>query len=148
MVLTTLLSSSVEKLFRIPPGMHTDARLLLLIVAPRSASASAGVFGGMLEGCSALHSELDQHRRHLAAPFDRLFSAPRIRPAHRRPDHVIMPIFSSILRGIVVFRLCRALGPKYVDRDSFRHMAITAAPLPGDHLHEPALPQRRTCARS
>ena len=35
-----------------------------------------------------------------------------------------LPILSSILRGIIVFRLCPVpLGLKYVDRDSFRHMA-------------------------
>jgi O-antigen/teichoic acid export membrane protein len=35
-----------------------------------------------------------------------------------------LPIISSVIRGIVVFRLCPVrLGFKYVDRDSFRHMA-------------------------
>src|SRR6202051_2653588 len=32
MVLTTVLSSSVERVFRIPPEMHSQARLLLLMV--------------------------------------------------------------------------------------------------------------------
>jgi len=37
---------------------------------------------------------------------------------------VTLPIFSSILRGIIVFRLCPVpLGFKHVDRASFRHMA-------------------------
>ena len=37
---------------------------------------------------------------------------------------VVLPVISSILRGIIVFRLCPVpLGLKYVDRASFRHMA-------------------------
>ncbi|HMB83574.1 MAG TPA: polysaccharide biosynthesis C-terminal domain-containing protein [Terriglobales bacterium] len=51
MALTALLSSSVEHLFRIPPGMHSQARLLLLMVgASVSLGFPLGVFGGMLEG--------------------------------------------------------------------------------------------------
>ena len=37
---------------------------------------------------------------------------------------ITLPIFSSILRGIIVFRLCPVpIGLKHVDRASFRHMA-------------------------
>src|SRR5208282_4728444 len=51
MVLTALLSSSVESWFRIPSDMHSQARLLLLMVgASVSISFPLGVFGGMLEG--------------------------------------------------------------------------------------------------
>ena len=51
MLLTTLLSSSVEHFFKIPPEMHAQARLLLLMVgASVSLGFPFGVFGGMLEG--------------------------------------------------------------------------------------------------
>jgi len=51
MALTFMLSTSVERLFKIPPEMHSQARLLLLMVgASVSLSFPLGVFGGMLEG--------------------------------------------------------------------------------------------------
>ncbi len=51
MVLTASLSTSIEHLFKIPPGMHSQARMLLLIVgASVSLGFPLGVFGGMLEG--------------------------------------------------------------------------------------------------
>src|SRR5580704_19059368 len=51
MAVTALLSSSVEHFFRIPPGMHSQTRLLLLMVgASVSLGFPLGVFGGMLEG--------------------------------------------------------------------------------------------------
>src|SRR5260370_20517951 len=40
-----------------------------------------------------------------------------------------LPIISSILRGIIVFRLCPVpLGLTHVDRSSFRHMANYGGP--------------------
>jgi O-antigen/teichoic acid export membrane protein len=127
MVFTTLLSSSVEKLFHIPAGMHTDARLLLLIVgASISISFPLGVFGGMLEGLQRFYIlnwtsiGATLARAVLIVYFlNRGYGLLTVALIT-----VIMPIVSSILRGIVVFRLCPVpLGLKHVDRDSFRHMA-------------------------
>ena len=51
MVLTALLSSYVERLFKVPPEMHSQARLLLLMVgASVSVGFPLGIAGGMLEG--------------------------------------------------------------------------------------------------
>ena len=56
MVLTALLSSSVEHFFKIPPELHSQTRLLLLMVgASVSLGFPLGVFGGMLEGLSLIH---------------------------------------------------------------------------------------------
>src|SRR6266852_1952472 len=51
MVVTALLSTSIEHFFKIPPDMHSQARLLLLMVgASVSLGFPLGVFVGMLEG--------------------------------------------------------------------------------------------------
>jgi O-antigen/teichoic acid export membrane protein len=54
MLLTTLLSSSVERFFKIPPEMHAEARLLLLMVgASVSLGFPLGVSAACSKGCSA-----------------------------------------------------------------------------------------------
>src|SRR5260370_41253739 len=51
MALTVFLSASAEHMFKIPPEMHSQSRLLLLVVgASVSLGCPLGVFGGMLEG--------------------------------------------------------------------------------------------------
>jgi O-antigen/teichoic acid export membrane protein len=127
MVLTTLLSSSVERFFKIPPEMHSQARILLLMVgASVSLGFPLGVFGGMLEGLQRFYI---LNWTSIGATLARavlivyflhggygLLTVALIT--------VGLPILSSILRGIIVFRLCPIpLGLKYVDRESFRHMA-------------------------
>jgi len=127
MVLTALLSSSVERVFKIPPEMHSQARLLLLMVgASVSLGFPMGVFGGMLEGLSRFYilnwtsigSSLA--RAALIVYFlNRGYGLLTVALIT-----VVLPVISSILRGIIVFRLCPVpLGLKYVDRASFRHMA-------------------------
>jgi O-antigen/teichoic acid export membrane protein len=127
MVLTTVLSSSVEHLFKIPPEMHSQARLLLLMVgASVSLSFPLGVFGGMLEGLQRFYIlnwtsiGATLARAALIVYFlNRGYGLLTIALIT-----VALPIVSSILRGIVVFRLCPVpLGLKHVDRASFRHMA-------------------------
>jgi O-antigen/teichoic acid export membrane protein len=127
MALTALLSSSVEHVFKIPPEMHSQAHLLLLMVgASVSLGFPMGVFGGMLEGLSRFYilnwtsigSSLA--RAILIVYFlNRGYGLLTVALIT-----VALPVISSILRGIIVFRLCPvALGLKYVDRASFRHMA-------------------------
>jgi O-antigen/teichoic acid export membrane protein len=127
MVLTTLLSSSVEHLFKIPPGMHAQARLLLLMVgASVSLGFPLGVFGGMLEGLSRFYI---LNWTSIGATLARavlivyflnhgygLLTVALIT--------VSLPLLSSVLRGIIVFRLCPVpLGLAHVDRAAFRQIA-------------------------
>src|ERR1700681_406821 len=127
MVLTALLSSYVEHVFKVPPEMHSQARLLLLMVgASVSVGFPLGVVGGMLEGLqrfyilnwTSIGSTLA--RAALIVYFlNRGYGLLTVALVT-----VLLPIFSSVLRGIIVFRYCPVrLGLEYVNRDSFRHMA-------------------------
>jgi O-antigen/teichoic acid export membrane protein len=126
MALTFMLSTSVEHLFKIPPEMHSQARLLLLMVgASVSLSFPLGVFGGMLEGLQRFYIlnwtsiGATLARAALIVYFlNRGYGLLTVALLT-----VILPIFSSILRAIIVFRLCPVpIGLKHVDRASFRHM--------------------------
>jgi O-antigen/teichoic acid export membrane protein len=127
MALTTFLSSYIEHFFKISPAMHSEARLLLLMVgASVSLGFPLGVFGGMLEGLNRFYI---LNWTSIGATLARavlivyllnrgygLLTVALIT--------VALPVFSSILRGIIVFQLCpMAVGLKHVDRASFRHMA-------------------------
>ena len=90
MVLTTVLSSYVGGLFRIPPEMHRQAHILLLLVgAVGQPGISVGRFrrhAGRL--ATVLHSELDEHRLDLAAGgADRAFPESRLWADHGRTDY-------------------------------------------------------------
>ncbi len=127
MAVTALLSSSVEHFFKIPPDMHSQARLLLLMVgASVSLGFPLGVFGGMLEGLQRFYI------LNWTSIGTSLVRAALIVYFLNRGYGLLtvalitvgLPIFSSILRGIIVFRMSPvAIGFKYVDRASFRHMA-------------------------
>jgi len=127
MLLTLLLSSSIERLFRIPSGMHSEARLLLLMVgASVSLGFPLGVFGGMLEGLQRFYI---LNWTSIAATLVR---AALIVYFLNRGYGLLtvalitvgLPIISSLLRGFIVFQICPVpLSPKHVDRDSFRQMA-------------------------
>jgi O-antigen/teichoic acid export membrane protein len=127
MVLTFLLSSSIERFFTIPPELHAQARLLLLMVgASVSLGFPLGVIGGMLEGLQRFYIlnwtsiGATLARAALIVYFlNRGYGLLTVALIT-----VILPTFSSILRGILVFRLCPVpLGLKHVDRTAFRHMA-------------------------
>lgn len=127
MALTTVLSSFLEGMFRIPPGMHSQARILLLMVgAAVSLGFPLGVFGGMLEGLQRFYI---LNWTSIGSTLAR--AALIVYFLHRGYGlltvaliTVGLPILSSIVRGIIVFRLCPVpLGLRYVDRESFRHMA-------------------------
>src|SRR6202162_259097 len=127
MLLTTLLSSSVEHLFKIPSDMHAQARLLLLMVgASVSLGFPLGVFGGMLEGLNRFYI------LNWTSIGSTLLRAALIVHFLNRGCGLItvamitvaLPILSSILRAVVVFRLCPVpLGLRFIDKNSFRHMA-------------------------
>jgi O-antigen/teichoic acid export membrane protein len=127
MVLTTLLSSFLERRFNIPPEMHSQARLLLLMVgASVSLGFPLGVFGGMLEGLQRFYI---LNWTSIGATLARAMLI--VYFLHRGYGlltaaliTVGLPLVSSVLRGIIVYRLCPVpLALKYVDRESFRHMA-------------------------
>jgi O-antigen/teichoic acid export membrane protein len=127
MALTATLSSSVEHLFKIPHEMHSQARLLLLMVgASVSLGFPLGVFGGMLEGLQRFYI------LNWTSIGSTLLRAALIVHFLNRGYGLItvalitvaLPVLSSILRAIIVFRLCPvSLGLRYVDKVSFRHMA-------------------------
>jgi len=127
LALTASLSSSVEHLFKIPPEMHSQARLLLLMVgASVSLGFPLGVFGGMLEGLQRFYI------LNWTSIGSTLLRAALIVYYLNRGHGLVtvalitvaLPVLSSILRGIIVFRLCPVpLGLRYVDKESFRHMA-------------------------
>ena len=126
MVLTALLSSYVERVFKVPPEMHSQARLLLLMVgASVSVGFPLGIAGGMLEGLQRFYI------LNWTSIGATLVRAALIVYFLNRGYGLItlalltvsLPVVTSILRGFVVFRLCpMPLGLKYVDRASFRHM--------------------------
>ncbi len=126
MALTALLSSSVEHLFKIPPGMHTQTRILLLMVgASVSLGFPLGVFGGMLEGLNRFYL---LNWTSIGATLTR--AALIVYVLNRGYGlltialiTILLPIFSSILRGIIVFRLCPVpLGLQYVNRAALRQI--------------------------
>jgi O-antigen/teichoic acid export membrane protein len=127
MVLTALLSSSVEHFFKIPPELHSQARVLLLLVgASVSVGFPLGVFGGMLEGLQRFYI---LNWTSIGATLAR--AALIVYFLHRGYGLITvalltvgLPVISSVLRGIIVFRLCpMPVGLQYVDRASFHHMA-------------------------
>lgn len=127
MLLTTLLTSSIEHLFKIPPALHPQARLLLFMVgASVSLSFPLGVFGGVLEG---LNSFYILNWTSIAATIAR--GALIVYFLNRGYGLITvalitvgLPLLSSILRVFIVLRVCpMPLGLKHVDRASFRQMA-------------------------
>jgi O-antigen/teichoic acid export membrane protein len=127
MALTATLSSSVEHLFRIPPELHSQARLLLLIVgASVSLGFPLGVFGGMLEGLQRFYI------LNWTSIGSTLLRAALIVYFLNRGSGLVtvalitvaLPVLSSILRGIIALRLCPvSLGIRHIDKESFRNMA-------------------------
>jgi O-antigen/teichoic acid export membrane protein len=127
MTLTVVLSSNVESLFRIPPGMHTQSHILLLLVgASVSLGFPLGVFGGMLEGLQRFYI------LNWTSIGSTLLRAALIVHFLNRGYGLItvalitvaLPVLSSIVRAVVVFRLRPVpLGLRYIDKDSFRQMA-------------------------
>jgi O-antigen/teichoic acid export membrane protein len=127
MALTASLSSSVEHLFRIPPELHSQARLLLLIVgASVSLGFPLGVFGGMLEGLQRFYI------LNWTSIGSTLLRAALIVYFLNRGSGLVtvalitvaLPVLSSILRGIIALRLCPvSVGVRHIDKESFRNMA-------------------------
>ena len=131
MVVTVALTASVDRLFKVPPAMQTQARWLMLKAGGSVALGfTLGVFGGILDGLqrfyftswtgilsTLLRATLIVYVLHHGYG---LLTVAAIT--------VTMPILTSILRGVIVFRLLRLpIGLKYVDRESFKQMAHYSA---------------------
>jgi O-antigen/teichoic acid export membrane protein len=127
MALTLGLNTSIERIFHIPPGMHVQVRWLLLMVgASVSLGFPLGVFGGMLEGLQRFYllNWTGIASTLLRAALIVYFLQRGYGLLTVALITVLLPILFSVVRGIVVFRLCPvALGLRYVDRESFRLMA-------------------------
>src|SRR6202790_1248 len=109
MALTLALSTSIERMFHIPPEMHGQARWLLLMVgASVSLGFPLGVFGGMLEGLQRFYIPSPQRlsstllRAALIVHFlNRGYGLLTVALLT-----VILPILFSLLRDIMVFGAC------------------------------------------
>jgi O-antigen/teichoic acid export membrane protein len=127
MALTVVLSSQIGKLFHIPAGMQAETHILLLLVgASVSLGFPLGVFGGMLEGLQRFYI-----LNWTSIGSTLLRAALIVHFLHRGYGlitvaliTVALPVLSSILRAIIVFRICPVpLGLRHIDKASFRQMA-------------------------
>jgi len=127
MTVTIVLSSFVDQLFKIPPEMHGQARLLLLLVgASVSLGFPLGVFGGILEGLQRYYLlswtaiVMTLSRAALIVFFlSRGYGLITIALIT-----IALPVISSLFRMMMVAHfLPLPYGPKYLDREAFRHMA-------------------------
>ncbi|MGA2965280.1 MAG: oligosaccharide flippase family protein, partial [Terriglobales bacterium] len=131
MIVTVALTASVDRLFKIPPAMQTQARWLMLMAGGSVALGfPLGVFGGVLDGMQRFYLN------NWTGILSSLARAALIVYALRHGYGLLMvagitvglPILASILRGVIVFRLLRLpIGLKYVDRESFKQMAHYSA---------------------
>lgn len=127
LLLTFVLGSYVDTLFRIPVHFHETARWLLLIVGAAVALGfPLGVAGGFLEGLQRFDV---LNGTNIAATLGR---ALLIVIALRHGQGLlavtlvtaIVPLISSAIRGIFALHVCPLLfGWQYVDRSTFRKMA-------------------------
>jgi O-antigen/teichoic acid export membrane protein len=127
MMLTVALSPYVGKLFHIPLAMqHQSYVLLLLVGAAVSLGFPLGVFGGMLEGLQRFYilNWTSIGATLLRAALIVYFLNRGYGLITVALITVSLPVVSSIVRAVTVFQLCPVpLGFRYVDKDSFRHMA-------------------------
>lgn len=131
MIVTVALAASVDRLFRVPPALQTQARWLMLMAGGSVALGfPLGVFGGMLDGMQRFYitnwtSVLSTLLRAALIVYVLYHGYGLLMVAGIT---VALPILTSILRGVMVFRMLPLpIGLKYVDRESFRQMAHYSA---------------------
>lgn len=127
MIVTVALTASIDRLFRIPPAMQTQARWVMLMAGGSVALGfPLGVFGGILDGMQRFYIT------NWTAILSTLLRAALIVYVLYHGYGLLMvagitvgmPILTSILRGVIAFRMLRLpIGLKYVDRESFKQMA-------------------------
>ena len=127
MLITLVGCAYVDRVFHIAPGFQSTARWLLLLVGGSVAVGfPLGVFGGMLEG---LQQFCILNWTNIV--FD--LAAGRADCFFRDRGYglltvalitVGLPLAASVVRGIVALRALPVTSSwKYVDRETFRHMA-------------------------
>ncbi|HEY6340657.1 MAG TPA: flippase [Bryobacteraceae bacterium] len=127
LLVTAVLSLYVDTIFKIPAGLHSTARLLLLMVGTAIALGfPLGVVGGFLDGLQKFYIN---NWTSVAA------NAVRVALIVLALTHgkglltlalitVVLPLITSLVRGAIAFRICPVpFGLKYVDGTTFRMMA-------------------------
>jgi O-antigen/teichoic acid export membrane protein len=127
MLVTLVVASQVDRMFRIPPEFLSTARWLLLMVGASVAIGfPVGIFGGFLEGLQSFYI------LNWTNVVSTLLRAALIVLALNRGYGlltvalitVVLPLLASLLRGFLALRLCPVpFGVKYVDRATFRQIA-------------------------
>src|SRR5215831_954604 len=127
MSVTLVLAALIDHIFRVPPEFHQQARWLMLMVGASVALGfPLGVFGGILDGLQRFYIT------NWTSILSTLLRAALIVLALHHGYGLLtvalitvaLPILSSIVRGFIVFHLLRIpIGLRYVDRESFKHMA-------------------------
>jgi O-antigen/teichoic acid export membrane protein len=126
LVITLVLSASVDSIFRIPANLVVTARQLFLMVGTAvSLGFPAGVFGGALEGLNRFYVV------NLTNLFSTLLRALFIVLALTRGYGLLtvalitvaLPLLASAVRAFVALRLLRVhLGLQYVNLSSLRQI--------------------------
>jgi len=127
LAVTGVLALYVDTLFKIPPGMHSTARLLFLMVgAAIAVGFPLGVVGGFLDGLQKFYINNWTSVAANAVRVVLIVSALH----HGRglltvaAITVFLPIVTSLARGFLAFRIRPVpFGLHYVDRSTFRMMA-------------------------
>jgi O-antigen/teichoic acid export membrane protein len=127
LTVTGVLAGYVDTFFRIPPGLHSTARLLMLMVGGAIALGFPfGVVGGFLDGLQKFYINNWTSVAANAARAVLIVTA----LTHGRglltiaAITAILPLITSLVRGMIAFRIRPVpFGLKYVDRATFRMMA-------------------------
>jgi O-antigen/teichoic acid export membrane protein len=126
LVVTALLVTYVDHIFRIPPDFYATARWLLIMVGISVALGfPLGIFGGFLEGIQRFdvmnwtNIVFTILRTVLVILFlDRGYGLLTVAFIT-----VLLPLITAIVRGVWAFKLVPVpLGTRYLDRETFRHM--------------------------
>jgi O-antigen/teichoic acid export membrane protein len=127
MAVTLFLSFYVDRFFRIPPGMHSQARILLLLVGGSvSLGFPLGISIGILEGLQRYYLN-----NWIAVVMSLTRAALIVFFLHRGYGLVtialitVLPsVAAAMVRAFFVTRLLPLpYGLKYIDREAFGHMA-------------------------
>jgi O-antigen/teichoic acid export membrane protein len=127
LLVTVIVATRIDLLFRIPPEFHTTAEWLLILVGASVALGfPLGIWGGFLEGLQNFYIS------NWTNTITTLLRAGLIVIALKRGYGLltialitmVLPLLGSILRGILALRLCPVpFGMKYVNRETFRQIA-------------------------
>ncbi|MGA9530122.1 MAG: oligosaccharide flippase family protein, partial [Terriglobales bacterium] len=127
MTVTVILSFYVDRVFKVPASLHSQASILLLLVGGSvSLGFPLGISIGILEGLQRYYLN-----NWIAVVMSLTRAALIVFFLHRGYGLItialvtVLPnILAAIVRAIfVVHFLPLPYGPKYIDREAFRHMA-------------------------